>query len=133
MKSTAINAHECAKWAASISSMGVGSSTFSQSPHGFPIDTPPRPGLIASRHSMKRDIESQCRAGTRGCVDCKGMLAESLIEAFAPFRAKAAELEATPGLVAEILGDGAETARAVARETLREARELMGLDWRAKA
>jgi tryptophanyl-tRNA synthetase len=76
------------------------------------------------------DIESQCRAGTRGCVDCKRILSDSIAAAFAPFRAKAAELRATPDTVDQILGDGAETARTVTRETLREVRERMGLDWR---
>jgi len=76
------------------------------------------------------DIESQCRAGTRGCVDCKQILSESIASAFAPFRAKAAELRADPDTVAQVLGDGAETARAVASETLREVHERMGLDWR---
>lgn len=78
------------------------------------------------------DIDSQCRAGTRGCVDCKRILADSLADAFAPFRAKAAELRAAPERVAEILGDGAQTARSVTRETLREVHDRMGLDWRVR-
>lgn len=78
------------------------------------------------------DIDSQCRAGTRGCVDCKRILADSLADAFAPFRAAAAELRAAPEKVAEILGDGAQTARAVTRETVREVHERMGLDWRVR-
>lgn len=80
------------------------------------------PGLID-------DIASQCRAGTRGCVDCKKILAESLSEMFAPARARAAELRANPGQVREILQAGAEKARSEAAETLGEVRERMGLNW----
>jgi len=76
------------------------------------------------------DIASQCRAGTRGCVDCKRILADSIADAFAPFRERATELRAHPDRVRDILGDGAQVARRIAQETVREARERMGLDWR---
>jgi tryptophanyl-tRNA synthetase len=76
------------------------------------------------------DIAAQCRAGTRGCVDCKRILAESIAEHFAPVRERAAELHAHPERVREILEAGAVRARREAGETLRGVREAMGLDWR---
>jgi tryptophanyl-tRNA synthetase len=76
------------------------------------------------------DIAAQCRAGTRGCVDCKRILAESIAEHFAPARVRAAELKAQPGRVSEILEAGAERARVEARETMRGVRDAMGMDWR---
>jgi tryptophanyl-tRNA synthetase len=76
------------------------------------------------------DIAAQCRAGTRGCVDCKRILAESIAEHFAPARVRAAELKAQPGRVREILEAGAERARVEARETMRGVRDAMGMDWR---
>ena len=76
------------------------------------------------------DIESQCRAGTRGCVDCKRILSDSIAATFAPFREKAEELRAHPEQVREILDAGAEKARGVAQRTVAGARERMGLDWR---
>jgi tryptophanyl-tRNA synthetase len=42
---------------------------------------------------------------------------------------RAAELRAHPERLREILHEGGRKARAVARETLDEARELMGLAW----
>ncbi len=75
------------------------------------------------------DIEAQCRAGTRGCVDCKRILAESITDEFAPIRERAAHYRARPGEVGEILRAGAARARAIARETLDIAREQMGLNW----
>jgi len=77
------------------------------------------------------DIASQCRAGTRGCVDCKRILAESIAETFAPMRARAAEFEENPARVREILDSGAARARAIASETVAEVRRRMGLDWRS--
>ncbi len=76
------------------------------------------------------DIAAQCRAGTRGCVDCKRILAESIGDHFAEVRERAAELTAHPGRVREILDAGAARARAVAKETMGEVRERMGMDWR---
>jgi tryptophanyl-tRNA synthetase len=46
--------------------------------------------------------------------------------ALAPIRERAARLAAAPERVDEILAAGAARARAIARETLREARERMG-------
>ena len=77
------------------------------------------------------DIAAQCRAGTRGCVDCKRILAESIAAEFAPYREKAAYFEANPDAVREILEDGAAKARNIAEATLGEVRTLMGLDWRS--
>ncbi len=77
------------------------------------------------------DIEAQCRAGTRGCVECKGILAESLAAHFAPVRERAAEFAAHPERVREILEAGAARARAEAQVTMARVREAMGLDWRS--
>jgi tryptophanyl-tRNA synthetase len=74
-----------------------------------------------------REIESGCRAATLGCVECKGMLADGIADHFAPMRERAAEYRAHPERVYEILGDGAARCRRLARETLREVRDRMGL------
>lgn len=76
------------------------------------------------------DIASQCRAATRGCVDCKRILAENVGTAFAPFRERAADYRRRPEEVRRILDEGAVRARALAEATMREVRERMGLDWR---
>ncbi|MFW6202485.1 MAG: tryptophan--tRNA ligase, partial [Gemmatimonadota bacterium] len=73
------------------------------------------------------EIEGACRAAEIGCVECKRQLAENIVERFAPMRERAAEYRARPGRVREILGDGAARCRAIARRTMREVRERMGL------
>ena len=82
-------------------------------------------------HQTQADIETQCRAGTIGCVDCKRILSDNIVDVFEPFRERAAELHAKPELVREILDDGAARASVIARQTMREVRERMGLDWRS--
>lgn len=74
-----------------------------------------------------QEIDAACRRAEIGCVDCKQLLAESIARTFEPFRERAAEYRSHPGLVHEILGDGAARCRTMARETLREVRERMGL------
>ncbi len=66
-----------------------------------------------------------CRKAEIGCHDKKKLLAERMIEAFRPFREVRAEL--SPEYVAGILDQGSETARDLARRTMVEAREAVGL------
>jgi tryptophanyl-tRNA synthetase len=81
--------------------------------------------------ATRADIDTKCRAGEMGCVDCKRILSENIADAFAPFRERAAEYQANHDLVRQILDDGAKRARAIAQETMSEVRERMGLDWRS--
>ncbi len=73
-------------------------------------------------------VDAQCRSAGWGCIDCKKVLAASMEHELVPIRARAAELAAKPNLVSEALGDGAARARTVAKVTMAEVRERMGLD-----
>ena len=73
------------------------------------------------------DIADQCRSAKTGCVDCKLLLAQEINSTFKPFRERRAALDANPQYITDILADGAERARAIARETLMEVKERMGL------
>lgn len=73
-------------------------------------------------------IESECRAGQRGCVDCKMQLAGNLNTALDPLRHRRQELLAKAGELERILKEGAEKARAVASETMKEVRAVMHLE-----
>lgn len=73
------------------------------------------------------EIERKCRSAGIGCVECKKLFAKNLIDYFAPFRARRAELAADPSRVWDTLAEGAERARAIARETIAEVREKVGL------
>jgi tryptophanyl-tRNA synthetase len=67
------------------------------------------------------------REARTGCVEVKRWLAEAIAEHFAPMRERRAELAAQPGLVDEVLADGARRARVAARETVALARAACGL------
>ncbi len=66
-----------------------------------------------------------CRRAQIGCLDKKKLLAERMIEAFRPFREVRAEL--SPDEVTRILDEGSEKARRVARNTMVEVRDAVGL------
>ena len=59
--------------------------------------------------------------------DLKNELAEAIDKELAPIRAKRKELEANPKYVDEVIVQGAEKARAIARKTVDEVKEKMGL------
>lgn len=77
--------------------------------------------------AVRDDIEILCQTAGIGCVACKSLLAEHMSDHLAPLRERARELRADPERVREILGDGAVTARAIARRTVAEVRDRMGL------
>jgi tryptophanyl-tRNA synthetase len=71
------------------------------------------------------DIAAGCRSGELGCVDCKTILADHLIETFAEYRERRHELEQQPDLVREVLAAGVAKARPVAQQTLAAVRAAM--------
>lgn len=86
--------------------------------------------LFSDEETIDR-VDRECRAAEIGCYEDKMLLADNVIEFLRPMRERAAELRADPERVREILAAGTESAREVARETMAEVRERMGL-WQAK-
>jgi tryptophanyl-tRNA synthetase len=72
-------------------------------------------------------VDRDCRTAGIGCGDCKLLLADHIDRVLGPARDKAAELQAHPERVWAVLDAGAERCRAIARETMREVRDVMGL------
>lgn len=72
------------------------------------------------------EVEENCRGGKIGCVACKRHLAENLDKLLSPFRERRAAWE-EPGKVEQVLEQGAEQARQVTQETMKEVRHVMGL------
>jgi tryptophanyl-tRNA synthetase len=62
-----------------------------------------------------------------GYGDFKTAVAESVVEWLAPVRERYHELRADPDELEQILGDGADKARAIASATLLDVREAMGV------
>jgi tryptophanyl-tRNA synthetase len=76
---------------------------------------------------QREDIGKQCRAAKIGCVECKTLLAEKINSALAPLRERRAAFAAKPEYVKEVLADGAQRAKVIARGTLKEVKQKMGL------
>lgn len=72
-------------------------------------------------------IADDCREAKIGCVECKQLLAEAINADLAPLRARRTELAAHPDDIDRILNDGAERARVIARATILEVKQRMGL------
>jgi tryptophanyl-tRNA synthetase len=72
-------------------------------------------------------IQDGERTARTGCVDTKQLLAERIIDFFAPMRERRAELAATPEVVEEVLAAGAARVRPILAETMREVRDAVGI------
>jgi tryptophanyl-tRNA synthetase len=73
------------------------------------------------------DIAERCRSAKIGCVDCKTLLAQEINSTLKPFRERRAALANKPQYIADVLADGAYRAKVIARKTLREVKQKMGL------
>jgi tryptophanyl-tRNA synthetase len=73
------------------------------------------------------DMKKRYRLGTIGDVEVKRKLAANLNDFLGPIRERRAQYEAQPGLVEDIIRAGSKKAQAEARETLRRAKDAMGL------
>ncbi|HET8571698.1 MAG TPA: tryptophan--tRNA ligase [Candidatus Limnocylindria bacterium] len=73
------------------------------------------------------EIQEGERTARTGCVETKQLLAERIIDFFAPMRERRRELAATPGIVEEVLAAGAAKVRPMLSETMREVREAVGI------
>ncbi len=72
-------------------------------------------------------INVECRRAGIGCVDCKRRMAKNLNTNLEPFRACRSELAEKPQQVWDILDDGAERARKIAQQTMKEVHQAIGL------
>jgi len=72
-------------------------------------------------------VATQCSTAGWGCIDCKRVLHASMETELVPIRARAKELIASPKKVSGVLAAGAEAASAIAKTTMREVRDAMGI------
>ena len=77
--------------------------------------------MYSDRETVER-VDRECRGAEIGCVECKKMMAENLIKALEPIHEQRAHYEAHPETVREIIEDGDQAARTVARHTMEQVR-----------
>ena len=85
---------------------------------------------VYSDDDLKEWVMDGCTSAKIGCLDCKKPLIDAVLKEQGPIRERAVEYEQDTETVRGIIADGCEAARDVARETLEEVRDAMGLDYR---
>lgn len=80
---------------------------------------------IYQKEASSISIESHCRAGKLGCVECKGMLSESLAANLSPIREKRKLF--SESMIEKTLNAGSRRAQAEAKKTLAEVKKAMHL------
>lgn len=83
---------------------------------------------IFSQDNLK-NIETECRSGKRGCVQCKKELSENIIKYLEPIREKRKYYQNKPELVREIIENGTKKAKIMASETLKKVKEGMKINY----
>ncbi len=85
--------------------------------------------LVYSDEGRKEWVQKGCRSAGIGCLECKQPVIDAVLEELKPMRGRAQQYLEDPTLVRSIIADGCEKARKLAQETLRDVREVMGLDY----
>jgi tryptophanyl-tRNA synthetase len=84
---------------------------------------------VYSDDSLKKWVVDGCTNAKIGCLDCKKPLIDAVLKEQEPIRERANEYLNDPETVRGIIAEGCEVARGIARETLDDVREAMGLNY----
>lgn len=80
---------------------------------------------IYSPQEVQAQINKDCRTAAIGCIDCKKLVADKMVERMAPMWEARASLTSHPSRIDEIVQDGSQRAAKVAKATLAEVNEAM--------
>ena len=72
-------------------------------------------------------INRECRTAEIGCIDCKKLVADRVVDTLAPIWEARAALVSNPSQIEEVVGEGSRKAGAVAKATLHEATGAMNI------
>lgn len=85
---------------------------------------------IYSDQATRDWVWKGCTSAGIGCLECKQPVIESVLKELKPIRDRAAEIEANPEMLRSVVSQGSDAARDVARDTMDEVRQAMGLKYR---
>ncbi len=83
---------------------------------------------VYSDAGLKDWVVKGCTSAGIGCLDCKQPVIDAVQRELTPIHDRARHYEESPDLVRNIIADGCEKAQELARETMRDVRESMGLN-----
>ena len=72
-------------------------------------------------------VNGECRKAGIGCVECKELMAGNLIPFLLPYREKRSSYLSDSDKVTDILAEGIKKAGGIARQTMNEVREVIGI------
>jgi tryptophanyl-tRNA synthetase len=84
---------------------------------------------IYSNQATQDWVQTGCKSAGIGCIECKGPVIEGVLAELKPIQERAAQYAEDPTLVKNIVAEGCEKARKLARETMRDVRDAMGLNY----
>ncbi len=84
---------------------------------------------VYSNDEVKAWVQNGCKSAGIGCIECKQPVIDGVIAELTPIQNRAAEYAEDPTIVKNIVAEGCEKARKLARETMREVRDVMGLNY----
>ena len=80
---------------------------------------------IFSSSDVRDRVNRECRTAAIGCIDCKHLVANAMVQRLTPIWEKRAALKAQPKLVADIVHEGGQRAAVVSGQTLEEVKAAM--------
>lgn len=81
---------------------------------------------IFSKEEEKKEVIQGCTTASIGCIDCKRILINHVIETLKPIWEKRQQLIDNPSKLIEIAQEGSKKAKKVAKETLKGMKEVIG-------
>ena len=84
---------------------------------------------IYSSEETRNWVNDGCTNATIGCIECKKPVVESIVSELEPIQEEISKYESNPNLIQEIIFEGSERARVVAKSTMEEVKDAMGITY----
>ena len=85
---------------------------------------------VYSNEEVQKWVQTGCRTAGIGCLECKRPIIDAVLKETGPIRERAKEFQDDSEAVRGVINAGCEAAREVARETMDDVRQAMGLSYR---
>ncbi len=84
---------------------------------------------VYSDESTCEWVVEGCTKAKMGCIECKQPVIDAIKDELMPMQERIAKYQADPELIKQIIHEGSQKARNVAKETMAEVRETMGITY----
>jgi tryptophanyl-tRNA synthetase len=85
--------------------------------------------LVYSSETQRNWVAQGCTSAGIGCLECKQPVIDAILQEQQPMLERAEPYIKNPKIVRDIVDAGTEKARITARETMRDVREAIGLNY----